>query len=54
MPSPNSSQPQQWNTSELQAASAANEDFRLRGDGTAAGKTLLYHKEGGVWVPAIP
>jgi hypothetical protein len=28
----------------------ANNDFYLRGDGTAAGNTVAYHKEGGSWV----
>lgn len=28
----------------------ANNDFYLRGDGTEAGHTIMYHKEGGVWI----
>lgn len=31
----------------------ANNDFYLRGDGTAAGNTIAYHKEGGSWVQWI-
>lgn len=29
-------------------------DFYFRKDGTAVGKTLLYHRESGAWVAAIP
>lgn len=32
----------------------SNGDTCIRGDGTAAGKTIFYHKEAGSWVPAIP
>lgn len=31
-------------------ANGSNGDFYFRGDGTVAGKTSLYHKEGGAWV----
>jgi hypothetical protein len=31
-------------------ANGSNGDFYLRGDGTAAGNTVIYHKEGGSWV----
>ena len=34
-------------------ANGANGDFYLRGDGTTAGSTVIYHKEGGAWVPAV-
>lgn len=33
-------------------ANGANGDFYLRGDGTVAGNTIVYHKEGGAWVAA--
>lgn len=32
------------------AALGANNDFYFRGDGTAAGNTVIYHKEAGAWV----
>jgi hypothetical protein len=35
-------------------ADGNNGDFYKRHDGTAAAKTLEYHKESGVWVPSIP
>lgn len=35
-------------------ANGTDGDFYLRSDGTGAGKTCLYHREGGVWVAAIP
>lgn len=35
-------------------ANGSNGDFYFRGDGTAAGKTVIYHKEGGSWVSAVP
>jgi hypothetical protein len=31
-------------------ANGANGDFYMRGDGTVAGNTVMYHKEGGAWV----
>jgi hypothetical protein len=31
-------------------ANGANGDFYLRGDGTVAGNTVMYHKEAGSWV----
>lgn len=34
-------------------ANGNNGDFYLRGDGTQAGNTVLYHKEGGAWVALI-
>jgi len=34
-------------------ANGTNGDYCLRTDGTAAGNTLLYHKEAGTWVAAI-
>lgn len=35
-------------------ANGANGDYELRGDGTAAGNTLVYHRETGVWVAWSP
>ena len=32
------------------ATLGANNDFYFRGDGTAAGNTVIYHKQAGVWV----
>lgn len=32
------------------ATLGANNDFYFRGDGTAAGNTVIYHKESGAWV----
>lgn len=35
-------------------ANGANGDYYLRSDGTASGKTCLYHKESGSWVAVVP
>lgn len=35
-------------------SNGANGDFYLRGNGTAAGNTLVYHKESGSWVVWAP
>lgn len=34
-------------------ANGSNGDFYLRGDGTQAGSTVIYHKEGGAWVALV-
>lgn len=34
-------------------ANGANGDFYFRGDGTAAGNTVIYHKEAGSWVALV-
>lgn len=34
-------------------AEGANNDFYFRGDGTKAGNTVIYHKEGGAWVALV-
>lgn len=34
-------------------ANGADNDFYFRGDGTAAGNTIIYHKQGGSWVAAV-
>ena len=34
-------------------ANGANGDFYLRGDGTQAGNTVIYHKEAGAWIALI-
>ena len=34
-------------------ANGANGDFYFRGDGTKAGNTVIYHKEGGAWVALV-
>jgi len=34
-------------------ANGANGDFYLRGDGTVAGNTVIYHKQAGAWVALL-
>jgi len=34
-------------------ANGSNGDFCFRTDGTAAGNSIIYHKEGGAWVAAV-
>ncbi len=34
-------------------ANGSNGDFYFRGDGTAGGNTIIYHKEAGSWVAAV-
>lgn len=34
-------------------ANGNNGDFYFRGDGTQAGNTVIYHKEGGAWVALV-
>lgn len=34
-------------------ANGQNGDFYFRGDGTQAASTLIYHKQGGAWIPLI-